>query len=392
MVWQCIQYALHLQPSILILVIDMIIEPPENQSQLSKMDARSRTIFREIVEAYLETGEPVGSRTISRRGISLSSASIRNVMADLAEQGLLDSPHTSAGRLPTHQGLRLFVDGLMEVQKMKLGAVDKRRIQQRLSAAQGGLPEDFLGEASEMLSGLVGGAGLVASPKSNAAAIKHVEFVSVGPNQALAIIVSADEDVENRLLTLPKGMPLSALQEASNYLNARMRGKTLSEVKADVLSEIREKRAQLDDMASTLVEAGLAHWTGDDPDRGRSLIVRGRANLLGDEQLAESVDKVRDLFSYLDKTESLVEVLDRARDAEGVRLFIGAENKLFGLSGSSVIVAPYMNSERKVVGALGVIGPTRLNYARVIPMVDYTAQVVGRLLDGGPAEKIEEKR
>nr|WP_267879122.1 heat-inducible transcriptional repressor HrcA [Hirschia baltica] len=285
----------------------MIIEPPENQSQLSKMDARSRTIFREIVEAYLETGEPVGSRTISRRGISLSSASIRNVMADLAEQGLLDSPHTSAGRLPTHQGLRLFVDGLMEVQKMKLGAVDKRRIQQRLSAAQGGLPEDFLGEASEMLSGLVGGAGLVASPKSNAAAIKHVEFVSVGPNQALAIIVSADEDVENRLLTLPKGMPLSALQEASNYLNARMRGKTLSEVKADVLSEIREKRAQLDDMASTLVEAGLAHWTGDDPDRGRSLIVRGRANLLGDEQLAESVDKVRDLFSYLDKTESLVE-------------------------------------------------------------------------------------
>ncbi len=370
----------------------MTSNPPSSQSQLSAMDERSRMIFREIVDAYLETGEPVGSRTISRRGISLSPASIRNVMADLAEIGLLDSPHTSAGRMPTHRGLRLFVDGLMEVQQLKLGAVDKRRIQKRLSAAQGKPPEDFLGEASEMLSGLVGGAGLVASPKSNAAAVKHVEFVSVGPNQALAIIVSEDEDIENRLLTLPDGMPVSALQEASNYLNARMRGRTLAEVKSDILAEIREKRAQLDIMASALVEEGFAHWTGEDPDRGRSLIIRGRANLLGDEQIAEDIDKVRGLFSYLDKTESLVQVLDRAREAEGIRLFIGAENKLFSLSGSSVIVAPYMNSERKVVGALGVIGPTRLNYARIIPMVDYTAQVVGRLLDGGSTEEIEEKR
>ncbi|WP_051089164.1 heat-inducible transcriptional repressor HrcA [Hirschia maritima] len=369
---------------------DMNSKPSSPQSQLSAMDERSRTIFREIVDAYLETGEPVGSRTIARRGISLSSASIRNVMADLAEQGLLDSPHTSAGRLPTHQGLRLFVDGLMEVQQMKLGAVDKRKIQQRLSAAQNRPPEDFLGEASELLSGLVGGAGLVASPKSDGSAIKHVEFVSVGPGQALAVIVSSDDDVENRLISLPDGMPLSALQEASNYLNARLRGKTLSEVKSDILTEVREKRAQLDEKASTLVEAGMAHWTGEDPIRGRSLIIRGRANLLGDEQLAEDVDKVRDLFSYLDKTESLIQVLDRAHEAEGVRLFIGAENKLFSLSGSSVIVAPYMNSERKVVGALGVIGPTRLNYARVIPMVDYTAQVVGRLLDGGSTEKLED--
>ena len=369
---------------------DMISKPSSPQSHLSKMDERSRTIFREIVDAYLETGEPVGSRTIARRGISLSSASIRNVMADLAEQGLLDSPHSSAGRLPTHQGLRLFVDGLMEVQQMKLGAVDKRKIQRRLSAARGRPAEDFLGEASELLSGLVGGAGLVASPKSDAAAIKHVEFVAVGPEQALAIIVTADDDVENRLITLPEGMPLSALQEASNYLNARLRGKTLSEVKTDILTEVRDKRAQLDEMTSALVEAGMAHWTGEDPVRGRSLIIRGRANLLGDEQLAEDVDKVRDLFSYLDKTESLIQVLDSAHEAEGVRLFIGAENKLFSLSGSSVIIAPYMNSERKVVGALGVIGPTRLNYARVIPMVDYTAQVVGQLLDSGSTEKLED--
>ncbi len=365
---------------------------PASHSTLSAMDERSRLIFREIVDAYLETGDPVGSRTIARRGISLSPASIRNVMADLAELGLLDSPHSSAGRMPTHQGLRLFVDGLMEVKHMKLAASDKRKIQQRLSAAQGRPAEDFLGEASEMLSGLVGGAGLVASPKSNAAAVKHVEFVSIGPNQALAIIVSEDEDVENRLLSVPAGMPMSALQEASNYLNARMRGRTLAEVREDVLTEIREKKAQLDETASSLVEAGFAHWTGEDPVRGRSLIIRGRANLLGDAQLADDVNKVRDLFSYLDKTESLIQVLDKARDAEGVRLFIGAENKLFSLSGSSVIVAPYMNSDRKVVGALGVIGPTRLNYARVIPMVDYTAQVVGRLLNGGPAEEIEDKR
>jgi heat-inducible transcriptional repressor len=279
----------------------------------------------------------------------------------------------------------------MEVQQLKLTPTDKKQISTRLKKASSSSSEDVLGEASELLSGLVGGAGLVASPKRDSA-IKHVEFVAVGNRQALAIIVSEDEDVENRLLTLPEGLTASALQEASNYLNNRMRGFTFSEVRQSVLAEIREKKAQLDAMAASLIEEGFAHWTGDDPSRGKSLIVRGRANLLDDDDVSKDLDRVRDLFVDLDKTESLIQVLDRAREAEGVRLFIGAENKLFGLSGSSVIVSPYLNSERKVIGALGVIGPTRLNYARVIPMVDYTAQVVGRLLDGRPSDKLEEKR
>ena len=355
------------------------------------MDARSREIFREIVDAYLESGEPVGSRTIARRGVNLSPASIRNVMSGLADMGLLDSPHISAGRMPTHQGLRLFVDGLLEMKRLKLEASERRKIQAQLSRAHGQTPQDFLGEASELLSGLVGGAGLVAAPKADAS-VKHVEFVAVGPNQALAIIVSDDDDVENRLLTLPPGIPMSTLQEASNYLNARMKGRTLGEVREQVLGEIREKKAQLDKHAAALVEQGLAHWTGEDPVRGRSLIVRGRANLLADDQIAEDLDKVRQLFSDLDKKESLAQLLDRAREGDGVRLFIGSENPLFSLSGSSVVVAPYMNTERKVIGALGVIGPTRLNYARVIPMVDYTAQVVGKLLDGRNLEEKEDKR
>lgn len=354
--------------------------PPGGASTaFAAMDRRSRDIFREIVQSYLDTGEPVGSRTISRRGVALSPASIRNIMSDLAEMGLIDSPHTSAGRVPTHAGLRIFVDSLMQLGEP--GEDDKRAIESRL-AGTGRRMENVFSEASELLSGLVGGAGLVATPAADAP-IRHVEFVRISNEQALAVIVAENGDVENRVLALPPGLPASALTEAGNYLNARTKGRTLAEAREIVLSEIRSRRATLDAVAARLIEDGLAQWSGEDPGRGRSLIVRGRANLLDDPGAAADLDRVRDLFAELERSENLLNVLDTARDAEGVRLFIGSENPLFSLSGSAMIVAPYMNAERKIVGALGVIGPTRLNYARVIPMVDYTAQVVGRILGEG---------
>jgi heat-inducible transcriptional repressor len=345
------------------------------------MDRRSRDIFREIVQSYLDTGEPVGSRTISRRGVALSPASIRNIMSDLAEMGLIDSPHTSAGRVPTHAGLRMFVDSLLQLGEP--GEDDKRNIESRL-AGSGRRMENVLGEASEILSGLVGGAGLVSTPAADAP-IRHVEFVRISNEQALAVIVAESGEVENRVLALPPGLPASALIEAGNYLNARMKGRTLTEARAAVLEEVGSRRALLDQTASRLVEDGLAQWGGEDPGRGRSLIVRGRSRLLEDPNAAEDLNRVRDLFAELERSENLLNVLDTAREADGVRLFIGSENPLFSLSGSAMIVAPYMNAERKIVGALGVIGPTRLNYARVIPMVDYTAQVVGRILGGAGA-------
>jgi heat-inducible transcriptional repressor len=340
------------------------------------MDRRSREIFKEIVQSYLDTGEPVGSRTISRRGVALSPASIRNIMSDLAEMGLIDSPHTSAGRVPTHAGLRIFVDSLMQLGEP--AEADKRNIEARL-AGSGRRMENVLSEASELLSGVVGGAGLVSTPAQDTP-IRHVEFVRISSEQALAVIVAESGDVENRVLALPAGLPASALIEASNYLNARMKGRTLAEARETVLSEVRSRKALLDQTAAKLIEDGLAQWSGEDPTRGRSLIVRGRANLLEDASAADDLGRVRNLFAELEHSENLLNVLDTAREAEGVRLFIGSENPLFSLSGSAMIVAPYMNAERKIVGALGVIGPTRLNYARVIPMVDYTAQVVGRLL------------
>lgn len=345
---------------------------------LSTLDARSREIFREIVESYLATGEPVGSRTLSKMGgQGLSPASIRNTMADLAHLGLLDAPHAMAGRRPTQVGLRFFVDSLLE-----LGDVDRneqREIEGRIAEA-GRTPQDVLGAASELLSGLAGGAGLVLSPEREAP-IRHAELVAIGPGQALLILVFEDNQVENRVLTTPSDLAASALVEATNYLNARFKGKTLSEARAAAADALTRDRAALDSAAASLVQGGLAEWSGEDPLAGRSLIVRGRANLLEDAQIAADLERVRRLFDDLEKSRELVQLLDLAKAGDAVRIFIGSENPLFSLSGSSLIVAPYMNAERKVVGALGVIGPTRLNYARVIPVVDYTARVVGRVLD-----------
>lgn len=347
-------------------------------SILESMDARARDIFRQIVETYLSTGEPVGSRTLSKGVIGLSPASIRNVMSDLTDLGLLDAPHISAGRMPTHQGLRLFVDGFLELGEPSED--DKAAIDARLEAA-GRDFEAVLHEASDVLSGLAGGAGLVSSPKRDAP-VRHVEFVPLGSNEALCVLVTEDGDVENRLLKLPDGVPATSLIEAGNYLSARMKGSTLAEAQDSIRGELRARKAALDAAAAKLVEAGLVEWSGEAPGQGRSLIVRGRANLLEDAA-AEDLEKVGALFEAMEREQSLLEVLNSTEDAQGVRLFIGSENRLFSLTGSSVIVAPYMSAQRQVIGALGVIGPTRINYARVIPMVDYTAKVVGEMIGGG---------
>ena len=343
---------------------------------LVQLDARAREIFRRVVETYLETGEPVGSRTVSKGGVQLSPASIRNTMQDLTQLGLLAAPHTSAGRLPTHAGLRLFVDGLLE-----LGDVtqeERREIEERLAGRSRGL-EEALDEATSLLSGLAGGAGVVVTPARDAG-IKHVEFVALGADQTLVVIVFDDGSVENRLMRRAPGLTPSALQEASNFLNAMLRGRTISEAKAEMAVQLDRARRQLDEASARLVEEGLAAWGGGE-GLERSLIVRGRANLLDDRTAVEDIERVRMLFDDLEQKGQLIGLLDDVREAQGVRIFIGAETRLFSLSGSAVIAAPYMTGRRRVLGAIGVIGPTRLNYARVIPLVDYTARMLGRLLD-----------
>lgn len=344
---------------------------------LSELDARAREIFRRIVETYLATGEPVGSRTLSRAGVALSPASIRNTMQDLTELGLLGAPHISAGRLPTQAGLRLFVDGLMEIGD--LPEAERREIEARL-APHGRSFDTALQEAGAILSDLAGGAGVVVTPVREAG-VKHVEFVSLGPDQALVVVVFEDGLVENRLMTLKPGVTPASLREASNYLNARLRGRSLTDTKTDLSTEIAKARTELDDAAARLVEDGLAAWSGGE-GAARSLIVRGQSKLLEDGAALADLERVRGLFEDLERKQGLIELLDDVGAAQGMRIFIGSESRLFSLSGSALIAAPYMSGRNKLLGAIAVIGPARLNYARVIPLVDFTAKALGRLMDG----------
>jgi heat-inducible transcriptional repressor len=349
-----------------------------SQVSLAQLNERSREIFKQIVESYLATGEPVGSRNIARiLPITLSPASVRNVMSDLEHLGLVYAPHTSAGRLPTELGLRFFVDALMEVGN--LTESDRRSIEAQVAAAGAARPLDtVLSEATALLSGLTRSAGIVLTTKTNIR-LKHIEFVRLEPERALVVLVAEDGQVENRVLNLPAGLPSSALTEASNFLNARIRGKTLAEATAELQRALEASKAELDQLTQRIIAAGLASWSGGDSD-DRKLIVRGHANLLEDLHALEDLERVRLLFDDLETKRGVLDLLGLAERAEGVRIFIGSENKLFSLSGSSTIIAPYRDSAGRIVGVIGVIGPTRLNYARVIPMVDYTAKVVSQLL------------
>ncbi len=343
---------------------------------IGELNQRSRDIFRHIVEAYVETGEPVGSRTISRRlGLQLSPATIRNVMADLEDLGLLAAPHTSAGRVPTEVGLRLFVNAMLEIGD--ISEEDRGNIEAQCAARGKSLPE-VLEEATTMLSGLSACAGLVLAPKTNRP-LRHVEFVSLAPGRALVVLVTENGLVENRVVEIPVDLPVSALTMASNFLNARMIGRTLEEARAAIQKEIEENRAQLDDLTRKVVETGLATWADVRGSQGY-LIVRGQARLLEDVTALSDLERIRTLFEVLETREAMVRLLDATGRAEGVQIYIGAENELFSHAGCSMIVSPYTNTREQVIGAIGVIGPTRINYARIIPMVDYTAKLVGRLI------------
>ncbi len=353
---------------------DTVRAEDQTEPTIALLNERSREIFRHIVDAFVESGEPIGSRTIARRSeLDLSPATIRNVMQDLEEMGLLFAPHTSAGRLPTEMGLRLFVHGLMEVGNVAEG---EQKDIDALAAAAGRSVPQVMEEATSLISGLSHCAGLVIAPKTESP-LKHIEFVALTPGRALVVMVMENGVVENRIVDVPHGTMASTLVEATNYLTSRLVGRTLEEARLVVQQELEQHRAQLDALASRVVEAGLATW-GD--DEGGSLIIRGQANLLGDVTAIEDLERIRKLFETLETKEGMLRLIDRTQIADGVQIFIGAENELFAHAGSSMVLAPFHNSPSKLVGAIGVIGPTRMNYARIVPLVDYTAKVVGRMI------------
>ena len=349
-------------------------------SIISELNDRSREVFREIVEAYVAEGGPVGSRTLSRRlKMPISPATVRNVMADLEDMGLLYAPHTSAGRLPTDAGLRLFVDGLLEIGD--LSSEDRENIEARC-VTHGTNLNEALGEATSLLSGLAQCAGLVVAPKT-ARPLKHIEFVNLGDGRVLAVLVTDDGFVENRIIDMPAGAPPSALVQAGNYLNARLAGKTIDGARKAVGQEIEQRRAEIDQITGNLIDAGLAAWSGNGSNSERSggtLIVKGQSRLLDEVSAVQDLERVRGLFQALETEELLVKLLDVTDIADGVQIFIGAENTLFDQAGCSLVVAPFRGESQTIVGAIGVIGPTRLNYARIIPMVDYTAKVIDRII------------
>ena len=338
------------------------------------MNTRSSEVFRRVVEGYLENGEPMGSRTLTRTLTEkVSAATVRNVMQDLEYLGLLDSPHISAGRIPTQMGLRMFVDGLLEIGEMNV--VDR----EKLNATVADTAQDvdgMLDQIGSALSGITQGASLVLTPKQQAP-IKHIEFVSLAEDRALVVLVFANGQVENRLFTPPPGQTPSSMREAANFLNALIEGRTLSDLQGAVKTEIAARRQEIDTLAHDLVESGLAVWQNKG-DRHERLLVRGRANLLDGDAEEADLTRIRTLFDDLERKRDIAEFLELTEDGEGVRIFIGSENKLFSLTGSSLVVSPYMNADRKIVGAVGVIGPTRLNYGRIVPIVDYAAQLVGK--------------
>lgn len=349
------------------------------------LNDRSREIFRQIVDTYILTGEPVGSRTLSqslnqRFQSPLSPASIRSVMCDLENSGLIYAPHTSAGRLPTDVGLRLFVDGMLEIGNLTAEQRNEIRIHCQEKGTQ---MEGLLTQATQMLSGLSNCASIVLAPK-NETPLKHIEFVPIGPDKALVVVVNEMNDVENRIIAIPQGLTPSALIQAGNYLNTRLVGKSFAEAKILIEGELSQQKAELDGLTQAIIEQGLAVWSGTPDgtkrDSQQSLIISGQANLLDNLQAMEDLERIRKLFSDLESKKDLIYLLENAREADGVRIFIGSENNLFSLSGSSVIASPYMDGKNNILGVIGVIGPMRLDYARIIPMVDYTAKIIGKIL------------
>ncbi len=343
---------------------------------IAELNARSREILKLVVDAYMATGEPVGSRLIAQKlGLRLSPATIRGVMAELEGAGLLHAPHTSAGRLPTDAGLRFFVDGILELGDLSTG--EKTAIEAEC-AARGKNLADVLSQATDTLAGLSSCAGLVLAPKMDRP-LKRIEFVLLAPGQVLVVLVTQDGLVENRVIEAPMSLDSATLVQAANYLNNRIAGRSLVEAQRDIAVEMNANKAELDSLASRLVEAGLAVWANMPHGHGQ-LLIKGQSKLLEDITALQDLERIRHLFDALETEETMTRLLEASEKAEGVQIFIGAENALFAHAGCSMIVAPYQNGAQQVVGAIGVIGPLRMNYARIIPMVDYTSRLVGKLV------------
>ena len=344
---------------------------------ITELNERSREIFRLIVDAYVETGEPIGSRALSRKlSTKLSPATIRNVMADLEESGLLFAPHTSAGRLPTDAGLRFFVDGLLEIGNLSR---HEQETIKGLCASTSTNVDGLLEEATTALSGLTGCASLVLAPKCESR-LKQIEFVSLSPTRALVILIMENGIVENRIIQTPGNLPASSLVQASNYLSACLVGRNINEAYEEIISDLETARAELDVLTSRVVESGLAVWSGEAGSPDASLIVRGQANLLEDVTAMADLERIRNLFDALETKEEMLKLLSLTDTADGVQIFIGSDNTLFNVAGVSVVVDSFQNANQQIVGAIGVIGPMRMNYARIIPLVDYTAKLVSRLI------------
>lgn len=342
---------------------------------ITDLNDRSREIFRLIVDSYLNGGDPVGSRTIAQQlNLSLSAATIRNVMADLEDAGLLYAPHTSAGRMPTTQGLRLYIDGLMEIGNL---TTEERAQIETQCQASGQSINQTMERAGSLLAGLSAGAGIVIAPKTDKA-IRHVQFVQLDEGRVLVILVTQDGMVENRVMNISGDTPPAALISASNYLNARLAGRTIAEARKDITEEIRASRAMLDSITTHLVEQGLALPQSATPSG--HIIIRGQSRLLEDVKALEDLERARQLFSALEEQETIARLMDATQDAEGIQVFIGTESPTFRHAGWSMVMSPYRSSEGQLIGAIGVIGPTRINYGRIIPIVDYTSKIMGRLL------------
>jgi len=355
------------------------------KASLSELDSRAREVFRTVVKSYLSTGDPIGSRTLSKNGIALSPASIRNTLHDLASIGLLSAPHISSGRLPTQMGLRLFVDGLLEIGDIV--EAERAEIDRVLWHQLGDGPNRFdeaLRAASKLLSGLTQGASLVLTPHIESP-IRQIELVSLNPDQALIVLVHEDGRIENRIMSLKPNHGAVNLNQTLNFLNQWLKGRTLSEARQTLKADQAAQELELNEAARFLIDQDLAFWGTDTLSLKRSLLVRGRAQLLQSAQSQAEVERVRQLLEDLEHKEELLSLLDGVMSADGVRIFIGSESRLFSLSSSAVIAAPYQSNQNsampRVLGAIGVIGPTRLNYARIIPLVDYTAKILGKLYD-----------
>ena len=343
---------------------------------INELNERTRQILRLVIDAYVETGEPVSSKVISQKpGMKLSPATIRHAMVELEELGLLYSPHISAGRLPTDTGLTVFVEGLLEVNN--LAVADRQKIERGIHDVKGQALPDILEQTSSFLSGLSSCAGLVFAPKTESS-IRQIEFVLLAPGRILAVLVDSAGGVENRMMEAPREVTATTLQRASNYLNSHIADKTLPQTIEQIRSELQNHRSQLDVLTAKVVESGIASISPR--ESGGHLFIKGQANLLDDVTALEDLERIRALFEALEARETMLRILQATTLADGVKIFIGSENKLFSHSGCTMIIAPYKNQEARVIGAIGVIGPTRLNYGRIIPVVNYTSQMIGKII------------